>query len=266
MKIVDLSPEYESLYQVCLEDWSDDMREAGGHKARWVEAMKPNGLRVKIALDDDGKAVGFIEYLPMEYSIAEGGDGYFINCIWVHGHKQGVGDMRKRGYGSALLAAAEEDAKARGAKGMAAYGLAIPVWIPASFFRARGYRAVDKDGIARLMFKPFAPDAGAPKLIKPRKKPKAGQNPGRVTVTFLLDGYCPGRNIAYERTKRAVAEFGDQAALETVDVLDRQMYLQWGMRNELFIEDKHIGFGPPPSYEKIKRLIEKRVRRLKQRR
>ena len=261
--IIDLTKEYEPLYFVCLEDWSDEMKEAGDHKARWYNKMKDKGLRVKLALDDDGTVCGMIEYLPVEHAMTAGQDAYFINCLWVHGHKQGVGDRRKQGHGKALLQAAEDDARAMGAKGMAAFGLMLPVWIPAGYFRKRGYTPVDRNGITVLLFKSFAPDAAAPKLIRPEKTPEKQKNKGKVTVTFLLNGYCPGRSIAYERVKRIAAEFGDSVVFETVDTSDRETFLEWGVQNELFIEDKRIGFGPPPSYDKLKKLIGKRVHRLK---
>ena len=43
MKVIDLTAENESVYFVCLEDWSDEMREAGDHKERWYRSMKDRG-------------------------------------------------------------------------------------------------------------------------------------------------------------------------------------------------------------------------------
>jgi GNAT superfamily N-acetyltransferase len=262
MKIIDLTKEYEPLYFVCLEDWSEDMKESGCHKETWYNGMKDKGLRVKLALDDDNQAVGMIEYFPVEYSIAQGRGLYYINCIWVHGHKQGVGDQRKRGYGQALLKAAEEDAKTTGAKGMAAHGVSLPVWIPTSFYKKMGYKTVDKNSILRLMFKPFTPDAEPPRLVRQVKKPEKNAHPGKVTVTYFLTGCCPGCNIVYERAERAAAEFGDRVVFQTVNTFDQETYLAWGMQNELYIEDRKATNGPPLSYEKIRKLIEKRVRKL----
>ncbi len=45
MKIIDLMPEHEQLYFVCLEDWSDEMKDAGNHKELWYNKMKDKGLR-----------------------------------------------------------------------------------------------------------------------------------------------------------------------------------------------------------------------------
>ena len=97
MKIIDLGKENEDLYFKCLEDWSDDMKEAGGHKACWYEKMKDKGLGVKLALDDAGEVGGMIQYLPIDYSPAEGVDLYFIPRIWVHGYKKGRGNFQKKG-------------------------------------------------------------------------------------------------------------------------------------------------------------------------
>jgi len=262
MKIVDLSKEYEPSYFVCLEDWSEEMKEACSHKEIWYNEMKEKGLRVKLALDSDGKAVGMIEYLPVEQSIANGQNLYYINCIWVHSYKRGVGDQRRHGYGKALLQAAEEDAIAHGAKGMAAPGITIPVWIPASFFKKQGYSVVDKNSVMQLLFKPFIADAQPPRFIRQKKKPEKNQNPGKVTVTYLLTGSCPAASLVCERAKRAAAEFGDKVVFHFIDTTDRETYLEWGTQNELYIEDKQASFGPPLTYAKIKKLIAKQVKKL----
>ncbi len=101
MKIIDLSEKYYSTYFMCLEDWSDEMKEAGNHKEMWFQKFKDKGLRVKIVVEND-KVCGMIQYLPIEYSVCEGKDLYFINCIWVHGHKKGIGNFQKRGIGTEL--------------------------------------------------------------------------------------------------------------------------------------------------------------------
>ena len=115
MKVIDLTPEYEKLYFCCLEDWSDDIKEAGDHKACWYNKMKDKGLKVKLAQDDSGVIGGMIQYLPIELSSFEGKDLYVVLCIWIHGHKQGIGNLQKKGMGKVLLKAAEEDVKNIGA-------------------------------------------------------------------------------------------------------------------------------------------------------
>jgi len=45
------------------------------------------GLGVKLALNQEDKAIGMIQYLPVEHSYAEGKNLYAILCTWVHGYK-----------------------------------------------------------------------------------------------------------------------------------------------------------------------------------
>ena len=259
MKIIDLPPQHEKLYCQCLEDWSDEMKEAGDHKELWYNSMRDKGLRVKLAVDDNGVPGTMIQYLPIEHSTVQGKDLYFIYCVWVHGHKQGRGDYRKRGMGKALLAAAEEDAKSLGAKGVAAWGVILPFFMRASWFKKHGYKTADRMGIMSLVWKPFTDDAVPPKWIRQKKRPQKEQ--GRVVVTGFKNGWCPAQNMTFERAKRAAAEFGDKVEFREVDTFDRNMFMEWGVADALYIDDKEVRTGPPPKYEKIRKMIEKKVKK-----
>ena len=85
MKIIDLADEHEQLYFVCLEDWSEEMKEAGDHKEVWYNKMKDKGLRVKLALGDNGQVGGMIQYTSAEHSPIEGQDLYCVASTKV-GH------------------------------------------------------------------------------------------------------------------------------------------------------------------------------------
>jgi GNAT superfamily N-acetyltransferase len=260
MKIVDLEPGREEEYCLCLEEWSDEIREAGSHKREWLERHRNKGLRVKLAVDDSGVAGGMIQYVPIEQSPAEGKDAYFILCVWVHGYKQGRGDFRKRGMGAALLRAAEDDARALGAKGIAAWGVVLPFWMRASWFRKHGFKKADNLGMMALMWKPFAADAQAPRWVRPKKKPQS--EPGKVVVTGLLNGWCPAMSLVHERARRAAAELGGAVEFREVRTDDRAVFLEWGRSDALFVDGKEVRTGPPPKYEKIKKKIARKLRKL----
>jgi len=261
MRVIDLAEEHAPLYLVCLEDWSDEMREAGDRKARWYERMRHQGLRVKLAVDDAGRVGGMIQYLPIEHTDAAGRDLLFILCIWVHGHAQGRGDFRGQGMGTALLEAAEADARALGAKGMAAWGLALPMWMRASWFKKHGYRTADRRGISTLVWKPFGGDAEAPRWF-PRTGKVPEPAPGKVAVTACVNGWCPGQNLAFERARGAAAQFGDKVEMRVIDTTDRAARLEWGQMDALFIDGRPIRTGPPPTRERLARLIRRRAARL----
>jgi GNAT superfamily N-acetyltransferase len=257
MSVIDLADAHRDSYFHCLEDWSDEMKESGGHKATWYSKYKDKGLRVKIAVDDDGHPGGMIQYLPIEESSVEGQGLYFIPCIWVHGHKEGRGNFQKKGMGSALLEAAEADARSLGAKGMAAWGLWLPFWMKASWFKKHGYRKADRDSMKVLVWKKFEESAEPPKWIREKKKPVPV--PGKVTVTAFLNGWCPASNITYERAKRAATELGDRVLFQSIDTSNRETLLEWGISDAVFINGKQIWAGPPPSFEKLRKMIAKKL-------
>ncbi|MBA7669205.1 hypothetical protein ES703_77333 [subsurface metagenome] len=260
MQIVDLTDDYTQLYFYCLEDWSEESKEAGDHKETWYDKMKDKGLMVKLAVNDSGDVGGMIQYAPIEHTFIEGEDVYFIYCIWVHGYKKGRGNFQKKGMGKALLQAAEADAKDKGAKGIAAWGVSLPFWMKASWFRKQGYTRVDKQGIQVLLWKPLSDDAIPPSWVVEKKKP--GSIPGKVAVTAFLNGWCPAQNMVCERARRAATELGDQVEFRMINTFDRQVYSEWGITDALFIDGKPVRTGPPPSYKKIRRLITKRMKRL----
>jgi GNAT superfamily N-acetyltransferase len=261
MKIIDMTPETENEYLCCLEEWSDEIKEAGDYKQKWYLQMKDKGLRVKFALDDNDKIGGMIQYIPIEYSMFTGENLYVVLCIWVHGHKQGRGDYRKRGMGKALLAAAEEDSKRLGANGLVTWGLIIPVFMRASWFKKQGFKIVDKRSMMRLLWKPFNENAVPPTFGNYLKIPQKGT--GKVDVTIFRNGWCPAQSIAFERARRASATFPDMINLQEYDTTDKAIIREWGIFDALFIDGREVLVGPPPSYEKIRKKIARRVEKLR---
>jgi GNAT superfamily N-acetyltransferase len=262
MKIVNLSNVHERQYFCCLEEWSNEVREAGDHKECWYAKMKDKGLRVKIAENDKGEPCGMIQYLPVEISSVEGHDLYFVLCIWVHGHRQGIGNFQKKGLGKSLLQAAEADVRQLGGKGLVTWGIILPFFMRAWWFKKQGYKVVDKSGMMRLLWKPFTTDAVPPGFMKEKELP--GLVPGKVNVSVFINGWCPAQNTVYERTKRAMIEFQDKIEFNVYHTVDHEILKYWGISDALFINGKRIRTGPPPSYRKIHRLIEGRVKKLRE--
>lgn len=258
MKIIDLSKGYEQDYLICLEEWADYMKVAGNKKKEWFEYFKDKGLRVKLAINDEGVFAGFIQYLPIEHSVARGEDLYFILCIWIHGHKLGRGNLQGQGMGPALLKAAEDDIRQRGAKGVAAWGLTAPYWMNAAWFGKYGYSICDEDGMSALVWKPFTDDAKAPKWYRQTKDPELTE--GKVTVSLFNYGWCPSQNYNYELTLKIAHEFGDKVVVKLYDTKDKAIREEWGLSDALFVDNEMIPNGPPITPETIREMIGKKVK------
>jgi N-acetylglutamate synthase-like GNAT family acetyltransferase len=261
MRITDISPETENQYFCCLEEWSEETKEAGDYKKKWYGKMKDKGVKVKFALDEKGVIGGMIQYIPVEQSMFEGENLFVVLCIWVHGHKEGRGNYQKRGMGRALLKAAEEDSIQLGADGLVTWGLVIPVFMRASWFKRLGYKVADKNGMMRLLWKPFNKKALPPRFLKREKKPEKGTE--KVNITIFRNGWCPAQTIANERARRASETFKGKINLQEYDTTDRAILKEWGISDALFIDGKEVRTGPPPAYEKIRKKIAGRVNKLK---
>ncbi len=258
--IIDLAEETQGDYFNCMEEWSDEMQDGVPRKACWYTATREKGLRVKLARNQAGIITGMIQYAPVEQAWIEGEDLYFVYCIWVHGHKKGRGDMRGRGIGSALLRAAEDDAGQLQTKGLVVWGLILPFFMRAGWFKKHGYRKVDRRGISALLWKPFSKEASPPRWMRTVKKPEPV--PGKVVITAVTNGWCTGINGMLERARRISREFGDRVVYREVDTGRRGVAREWGLSDALFVDQKNIYKGPPLTYKKIKKIIARKVGRL----
>jgi hypothetical protein len=111
-----------------------------------------------------------------------------------------------------------------------------------------------------LLWKPFSDDAGAPKWIRPRKKPDLVD--GKVVVTALVNGACSVGGLNYERAKRASSQFGASVIFNGVDTSDQAVFDEWGMIDSVFIDHKRVSIGPPMKYEKLVKKIARKVKKL----
>jgi len=260
MRVVDLTEDRKDLFCLCLEDWSAEAKEAGPKRREWLDRSEKLGLRAKLALDDAGVEGGMIQYGPIEHSPVDGEGLYFVYCIHVHEHEQGRGDFRGKGMGRALLYSAEEDARSRGATGMAVWGLTIPVWMRASWFRKQGYKNADRQGVSQLLWKPFTDGAKPPRWF-----PSTGRLPepveGKVNVTAFTSGWCMVQNLVYERAKKACADIGDSVDFVEIDTTDRSAIAEWGFSDVVLVDGRKLQKGPPLSYAKVHKAIAKRARR-----
>jgi GNAT superfamily N-acetyltransferase len=259
MEIMDLAPGLEPLYCRCLANEGWPWQTGVARKEAWYRELAARGLSVKLARDENGTIGGMIQYAPTECSFTELKGAYFVYCIWIPDPKKGT-SLRGRGIGKALLAAAEADVRQRKGKGLAVWGMRLPFWMKASWFKKQGYRPVDRLGMAVLLWKPFTPDAEAPRWDRPRKLPEL--LPGRVVVAAFTTGWCPVANTSLEYARQAASRFPGRVVYREYNTRDPAVLAEWGMTDTVLLDGKPLVKGPPLAYETIEKKIAARVKRL----
>jgi L-amino acid N-acyltransferase YncA len=108
-------------------------------KLAWLEDRFAEGLQIRI-VQEDCRSVGFIEYTPGEFAWRPvKAPGYlFVHCLWV------VGRAKEKGYGSRLLNACVEDARAMGKHGVAALTRKGGHLVGTKLFLKHGFEALDR--------------------------------------------------------------------------------------------------------------------------
>lgn len=161
MKIVDVTPENAEEHSFfCIKN----TKEPGFYaKMDWLTQRQKEGLKLKVIYADDGKQVGFIEYVPAEYAWrpVEANGWFFIHCIMVYPNK-----YRNTGAAADLVIMAIKDAKNSGRNGVCTMTSQGTWMATKKLFSKLGFEQVDKNGRFELMALQLKESSDTPKLIK----------------------------------------------------------------------------------------------------
>jgi L-amino acid N-acyltransferase YncA len=171
-------------------------------KLAWLEQRFTEGLQIRI-IREDGRSVGFIEYTPGEFAWRPvEAPGYLVvHCLWV------VGRAKEKGYGSRLLDACIEDARAMGRHGVAALTKRGGHLVGQKIFVRHGFEAVDRAlGAFTLVAKRFG-DAPPPAVPQDWEERQARYGEG---LTVVYADQCPYFHDAVQQTLETAEEVGLQ--------------------------------------------------------
>lgn len=260
MKLIDVDASTQGTFLRCLHDEAPDDPRVIGLRRRWFESHRDKGLRSKVLVLDGGEVVGLCQYMPIEHTHFVGQDLIAILCIWVHGYDHHVGNRQGNGYGRHILESIEEDARASGAAGVAAWGMDFPYWNPVSFYEHMGYSRVDKAGMAVLVWKPFVGTASPPRFLREVRPP--ARDSRKVSVAVFMNGWCTGGCAQCVTVREAVAGLEDIVDYLEVDSSDPVALRSWGISDGIFVEgEPYRPYEPPCTSEVLKRDILELVER-----
>ena len=181
-------------------------------KAEWLKRMMPKGLSAQIAYDEE-KAVGFIEYMPIELSNFHRGNSlYIINCMiaphtppWGGPHKE-----RIPGCGGALLQAMMEDVKDK-CKGIVTPSGFAYTENMGGFYAKFGFEEFENEGM-KMLIKRFKP-VELPSPVRYQRKYQFRRVPGKAVVDVFWSSKCPADPYTLLNLRDVCKELGERVVL-----------------------------------------------------
>lgn len=239
---------------------SEEMDSSANRRLAWLRAMYPKGSRVKVA-SFAGKLAGFLHVVPIEFCPwgPLGRDLLVIPCL--------VSVNKGHGAAKALLAAAEEEARCQGRKGIVTIGYYHDFWfMPASFFEANGFSKCggmrqgyfDPKSRAAVLWRMFDEHVEEPLLLKPKYEFKAV--PGKVVIDLFWNEFCQTSNIEAQRVREVAAGFGDLVTLNQYSADDRAVLLRHQIARGIFINGREIYWGHEAPKDGIREAINQALR------
>jgi GNAT superfamily N-acetyltransferase len=246
----DMTPADEYFAGTCSHvSESEEIDACSRRRLAWFHKLYDQGLRVKVALVE-GQPAAFLYVMPIEISPwgPVGRDLLIISCLYV---PQKVGG---RGIGQALVAAAEEEARRQGKKGLVTIGFDHDFWfMPASFFRAHGFTEARRHGNEVILWKTFAPEAQPPQFLEPHYAFQPV--PGKVAIDLFWNTFCGTSDIEAERVRQVARKFGERVVLREYPADDRETLLRTQLARAIYVNGKEIGWGYEAPKEGIREAI-----------
>ena len=196
VQIVEVNPgnvEKETLF--CIKD----RLKPGFHcKRQWFVERYKEGLRMNILKGSDGKMIGFIEYLPVEYAWRpiSGSNFLFIHCMYIYPNKN-----KNQGFGSLLIKVAENHARENGMSGLCTVSSKGPWLADKRIFEKNGFATVGQKDRFELLCKKFTERDNVPTFIDwtPIQANYSGWN-------LLYADQCPWHEKAVMALQQTAAE------------------------------------------------------------
>lgn len=261
IEIHDMQVSDEYFVATCTHtNESEEMDSSAITRLAWLRAWHEKGSRVKVATLD-GQLAGFLHVVPIEFSPwgPLGRDLLVIPCLCSVNKGHGVG--------RALLAAAEEEARYQGRKGIVTIGYYHDFWfMPASFFEANAFSKCggvpqgyyDSRSRAAMLWRVLDQHAEAPVLLKPNYAVKPA--PGKVVIDLFWNAFCQTSNIEAQRVREVAAEFGDSVALNEYSADDRAVLLHHQIARGIFINGRETYWGHEAPRDGIRHAIVQALR------
>jgi hypothetical protein len=221
-----------------------------------LEAWLDGGaLRGQIARTEDGEAIGFVLYYPIEKVPMEiDGDGlYMVQCLQVKPpHDKGT-------VARMLIDSAIADARVSGASGIVTEGLTkrdpIHDHVAATLLESLGLTRGESRGFATIYYLVFDAGTEEPRYMPASFVPPQGRSKLRVDIMVCSLCYVGIHNR--ETVMRAVERSAsDRVEVVVHDQNTREAVLDKGYSSGVFIEGRLTYFRGPVTEDEVMQAIE----------
>jgi GNAT superfamily N-acetyltransferase len=251
LQIRDMQPQDERFVASCTHVGETDEWDAScQRRIPWLHEMQEQSLRVKVALLD-GQHAGFLYLLPIEVAPAGpvGRDLSVIQCLTVRNSLQG------HGVGRALIAAAEEEARKQGRKGIVVTGFYHDFWfMPAPFFEECGFTVARREGNTAILWKTFDDQAQAPAFVE--RHYRFWPVEGKVAIDLFWSRSCLTTDTEAQRVREVAAEFGDAVLLREHCADDPAVRARYGVYRAIYVDGQEVSWGYEAPREGLRKAIQ----------
>ena len=249
MKIIEVTPRNavrETFF--CIKDTK---RKGFRDKLEWYEKRYREGLRIEILKDEDDKMLGFIEYVPAKnaWRPVDAPNFMFIHCIYIYSKKE-----RCKGYGTLLVAQAENKAKAEGLEGLCVITSSGGWMANKTLFEENGFRHIDAKDRFELLAKTWETDIVEPRFIDWHKQQKNYEG-----WHLSYADQCPWNEKSVVAIQNVAREFGIDLNVSKIESIEGAKLAPSGfgvfnlLRDGRLLEDHYI------SHTRFKNIVKKEL-------
>jgi hypothetical protein len=212
-----LSAEKTEILEVTAENVSETGiycirdKKAKGYLAKksWFQSKLNKGLKIKIAINSEGKQLGFIEYIPSEiaWRPIRATNYLFIQCIGLF-----VKEAKSIGIGTRLLATCEKDARESVKSGICAMSSDGPWMANKTLFQKNGFEIAARKGRYDLMVKSFESDHPLPCFVDWTE-----QQVKYTGWNLVWSDQCPWHEKSVTDLKECALEYGIELKLRKLE-------------------------------------------------
>jgi GNAT superfamily N-acetyltransferase len=257
VRIVKVNDDYWRYVSLCthIDEINPELVKASKMRLTWLkERAKAEGLVVKVALNDEGKALGFIHFAPIESFLSQmiGSELMVILCLTIN-YQLVYNRVQGTGVGRLLVQSCEDKAKQNGFKGLAVYAYSGDFWfMPSAFFQKLGFTRVSKT--SEIWIKTWG-DVKDPTSF--RKNYEYHPVSGKVVIDYFWSPFCLTVCVEIGNIRKVTSEFGEKVILREYRSDDPEVFKKYGLFRALFINGHRKNWGYAAPKEELRKEIMK---------